>query len=183
MRMGVVFAAAALTVTAGVAGCGGSAGSPQALPSLSPAASASPPPSPVPTGVQASTTSPEAAAEFAKFFYAEIEQAFATKDPERIARLSLPSCRTCAAYVTSIKKLRDNGERLEGGQFKIKFAAAPGLENGKASVDVQWVYSGSIRYAANGSVIRRTASLPAEEEVDLVSSGVGWRIAAVKRIR
>jgi hypothetical protein len=182
MRTGVVFAAAALTVTAGVVGCGGSAGSPQALPSLSPAASASPPPSPVPTGVQAPTA--QGAAEFVRFFYGQIERGFAVRDPQLVAALSLPSCTACGNYIRSMTKLRANNERAEGFKITLKSAVAPADTGRQARVDVSWSYPGATRYDASGKVIRREpATRGIEEQVDLVRVGDEWRVTEIHRIR
>jgi hypothetical protein len=183
MRTGVVFAAAALTVTAGVAGCGGSAGSPQALPSLSPAASASPSPSPVPTGAQAPTA--QGATDFVRFFYSEITRGYQERDPQIVSALSLPTCKTCKLYIDSITTLRNEDQRFTGGGFKIKFAVAPG-DTGtseSARVDVGFDFNEAIVYAANGHVVDTTPAQPGvEEEVALNRVDGNWRVATLKRI-
>jgi hypothetical protein len=179
MRMGVVFAAAALTVTAGIAGCGGSAGSPQALPSLSPAASASPSPSPVPTGVQAPTA--QGAADFARNWYAQIEKAFATKDPGLVEALSAPGCETCARYIASLKKLRQNNERATGATFKLIFAEAPAVAGDTADVSVMYDAPEAIRYDSAGNVIRREPAMKGvQEQVVLRRSGTSWLVVEVQ---
>jgi hypothetical protein len=175
--LGVVVLAAGLTA------CGGSsAEQPQTLPTLA-SVSAAPSPSAVAVPSEAAGETPQAAGEFAKFFYAQVEEGFKTKNPDLVARISLPSCKTCANYVASQTVLRDKKERLEGGYFVVKFAVSPGAQGGTTPVDVQVAYSGSTRYAADGTVVRKTAPIVIEEELDLVRSGGRWMVAAVKRIR
>ena len=87
--------------------CGGSSESgPRVLPSVSVSPSASASASAVPTGINAPTA--QGAADFVRFFYAEITRAFAERDPSAVQRLSTDSCDTCRQYVTSLTKLRDN---------------------------------------------------------------------------
>jgi hypothetical protein len=182
MRMGVVFAAAALTVTAGVAGCGGSAGSPQALPSLSPAASASPSPSPVPSGIQAPTA--QGAADFVRFFYAQIGQAFLTKNPDLIARLSTPGCQSCQTFVASVTRLRDRDEHVDRFAIHVRFAVAGPVTNGRASVDAGWDADAVTRFDASNKVISVEPGLAGvEEHLELQRSGETWRVMQYKRIR
>jgi hypothetical protein len=166
-----------------LSGCGGSsAEEPQTLPTLASVA-ASPSPSVAALPSAAAGATPQAAAEFAKFFYAQVEEGFKTKNPGLVSSISLPSCKTCANYVNSLTVLRDKNERLEGGHFLVKFAESPGAEGGKTSVDVQVAYSGSTRYAADGTVVRKTPPLVIDEELDLVRMSDTWRVAAVKRVR
>jgi hypothetical protein len=182
MRTGVLFATAALTVTAGVAACGGAAGEPQALPSLSPAASASPSPSPVPSGIQAPTA--QGAADFVRFFYGQIERGFATKNPQLVAEHSEPGCSSCANYVRSMTKLRDNNERVAGFKIIINNAVAPGDTGNDARVDISWNTPATTRYDAAGNVIRREpAASGIEEQVNLVRSAGEWRVKEIQRIR
>jgi hypothetical protein len=182
MRTGVLFATAALTVTAGVAGCGGAAGEPQALPSLSVAGSPSASPRPFPTGIQAPTA--DGAADFVRFFYGQIERGFAVRDPQLVASLSLPTCTACGNYIRSMTKLRDNNERAEGFKITLKSAVAPADAGHEARVDVNWSYPGATRYDESGKVIRKEpATRGIEEQVDLVRVGDEWRVKEIHRIR
>ncbi|MCA1712219.1 MAG: hypothetical protein LC789_11525 [Actinobacteria bacterium] len=174
---------AALTLT----GCGGSsAEEPQSLPTLESVA-ASPSPSPsavVAVPPEAAGETPQAAAEFAKFFYKQVERAFATKNPGLISRLSLPTCETCAVYVESLTELRDNNESVEGGHFTVTSAVSPGAINGVTPVDVSVNFSGSVRKDSSGKVIEQEEPMNrVEEELQLKRSSGVWIIAEIKRIR
>jgi hypothetical protein len=173
----VVLAALAL------AGCTTSSAEPPSLPSLSPAASPSAAPSPTPTGKDAPT--PEGAAAFARFFYSQIEQAFAQKDPTLVARLSQPDCKSCQQFVASLTRLRDKNERVEGFHIQIGTAVAPAVSDPSvARVDVIWGYGGARRYDSSGKLIREEKPARGiEDQVDLVRRGGAWRVAEITRIR
>jgi hypothetical protein len=174
--------ALALVAAAAVAGCGGSSGeAPRALPSVSPSPVAVA--SPTPTGKDAPT--PEGAAEFVRYFYGQIEHAFAAKDPQAVASLSLPGCVSCQNYIRSLTRLRDRNERVVGFHIKIVDAVAPAIENAKlARVDVFWNYGGAVRYDASGKVlVQERPRSGIEEQVNLSRVGASWRVAEIARMR
>lgn len=170
----------ALVGVVALTGCGDStADEPRVLPSLSVAPSASPSPAPIPTGPAAAHD----AAEFVKFFYAEISRGFAERDPEIVSTLSLPTCKTCKLYVDSIASVRDNDQRSEGGDFEITFAVAPADTGATARVDVGFDFEAAVLYDSAGQVIERTpAKTGIEEQVELTRVGSSWRVATMKRV-
>ncbi|MCU1672660.1 MAG: hypothetical protein JWN77_773 [Frankiales bacterium] len=176
--LGVVVLAAGLTA------CGGSsAEQPKTLPTLA-SVSAAPSPSAVAVPSEAAGETPQAAGEFAKYVYAELERAFATKDNSTIARLSLPSCKTCKLYVGSVQRLREMNESITPVRFTVRSAVSPGEFNGVTSVDVTFDFNGSRRTASDGSLLlEEKPQKGVEEELDLKRVNGEWRIAAIKRIR
>lgn len=172
--------AAALLLGLALTACSDDAGEPSVLPSLdaSPTSTTSAP-EPTPTGINAAT--PEGAAEFARYFYSQVELAYKQRDPEIVSRLSAPGCVACERFVASIARLRDNNERSEGLVYGILFAQAPGNDGTEARVDV--IYSGPevVRYDAQGQEINReAAAVNAEEQVNLVRSEAGtWLVAEI----
>lgn len=149
--------------------------SPRPSPSPTPSPSASPTVSAVPTAAQAAT--PEGAAAFARFWYAEIERAFVERDPEIVRRLSAPGCAACSRFVASLTNLRDNNERTEGVVYMIVAAEAQAISGNTTRVAV--VYNGppTVRYDASGQVIRREpAATMVAEELGLIRSGESWLV-------
>jgi len=164
-----------------LAGCSSSSAEPQVLPSLSAAPSRSAVPSASPTGKDAPT--PEGAAAFVRFFYAEISRGFAERDPSIVSALSAPTCKTCKLYIDSIAEIRDKNQRLKGGGFKILFAVAPSGSVGTARVDVQYDFARAEFVDASGKVVQTTPTTKGvEEELELIRVGGSWRIATVKQV-
>lgn len=169
-----------LAAAAALSGCGGSSGNqPRTLPPVSPSASPPPVASEMPTGIAAPT--PEGATEFAKFFYAQIAQAFTTKNPALIQDISLASCKACQLYIGSITRLRDNNERATGAEFHITFAQAPAVAGDEARVSVIYDTPPAIRYSASGKALHREPALRgAQDQVILHRRGGSWVVAEVQ---
>lgn len=173
---------AALVLVLSLAACSDDPGDPSTLPTLSstPAATSSPSPEPTPTGINAPT--PEGAGEFVRHWYAEIEAAFSAKEPERLEVLSDASCQVCQRYIQSIRKLRDNDERVEGYKITVVAAESPAGagEDGTARVTAVYRTSGAVRYAADGSVLLEEPPFDLiEEELLLTRDGSSWKVKEV----
>ena len=179
MRVGVAGVLLALLASA----CGGSSESgPRVLPSVSVSPSASASASAVPTGINAPTA--QGAADFVRFFYAEITRAFAERDPSIVSALSLPSCKTCKLYIDSIASIRAKNQRVEGGGFRITFAVAPGDAGATATVDVGFDFGAARIVDAGGRVVRSDPAQPRQEDqVALHRVGDVWRVATIKSVQ
>lgn len=168
-------------VVALLAGCSQDDPPASTLPPLSVAPSPSAPSAePVPSAAQAAT--PQGAGEFARYFYEQVEQAFVDRDPERVRRLSAPGCRTCADFIESLTRLRDNGERVDGAVYDILAAEAPSSNGETTTVTV--IYNGPpvVRYAADGTIIAEEPEVRfMEEELVLVRAAGAWLVMAVNR--
>lgn len=177
VRLGTALLAAALVTSA----C--SDDEPAAGPTLPPITetpSASPTPEAIPT--EATVATPEGAAEFARYFYAQVERAYAEKEPRYIQELSAPGCSACERFVASVTQLRDEDQRSEGLLYEIVSAEAPALSGETARVDV--VYNGPevIRYDAQDNVINREPAADlVNEQVELVQEGGAWLVTEVLR--
>lgn len=174
--------ACVVALTAALAACASEPRVPSTLPSLSAAPSSSPSPSPSPTPSAISAATPEGASAFARHWYAEVQAAFATRDPERLRALSAPGCRACDQFVRSVTRLRDENERVDDYRIEVIAAEAPALAD-QSTVEVTVVYNtnGATRYDAGGNVIRRD---PAREFVEqilvLTRAGASWKVAEVR---
>ncbi len=166
-------------VLALLAGCSQDDPPASTLPPLSVAPSPSAPSAePVPTAAQAAT--PQGAAEFARFFYGEIVQAFKARDPDRIAILSASDCEACQAYVDSLTSLRDENESVRFDIVVVAAEAPGGDTTNTARVTVIYNSEGSIRYNANGTEIaREPARRNAEQTLTLVRTGGTWKVQEV----
>jgi hypothetical protein len=154
-----------------VVGCGQPAATARQLPALGTA------PAIATTEVDAT---PAGAADFARSFYGQIEQAFDRKDPSLVAVLSAPRCSVCKRFTDSITELRDEHQRLTPVRFAIRFAVAPATDGRTARVEVQYDFSGSRRYDAAGRLL--VEEKPAQRRtvtVSLVRLGGSWRVAAI----
>ena len=137
----------------------------------------------VATGKDAPTA--QGASEFVRFFYSQIETAFQERDPSLLSTLSAPTCESCQQYVSSLTKLRDNNERVDGFRVSVLSVVSPALDAPTtARVDVIWSYEGAKRFDATGRQIREEpATRGIEELVDLTRTGGVWRVAEIERIR
>jgi len=164
-------------------GCGGEEEGPEPLPPLAASQSPSVAASAVAVPSQAVAQTPEAAAEFARFFYAEVERAYREKDPTVVERLSAPGCSACERFVDSLTKLRDDGESVTPVVYEIIAAEAPAFEGGEARVDVIYNSPAITRRDRSGAVISTEPEVEAfEEQVTLVRTPNGWRVKSVKAV-
>ncbi len=172
----------AVALSGGLAGCAEDPEQPSTLPPLTAAPSVSPSAGtePIPSGVDAPT--PDGASAFARYWYTQIEQAFVTKNPELISRLSAPGCQACARYVSSVTGLRDRNERVDPFEYMIIAAEAPGIEPGAETVNVTVLFNAdeTVTYDAAGNVISREAPLSnAEDTLVLIRQGDSWKVDKV----
>lgn len=136
-------------------------------------------PAAVPSAAQAET--PEGAAAFARFFYAEVERAYEEKDPDIVRALSAPDCRACARFMQSVADLRDTGGRTTGVIYNIRSAEVPALTGEGARVTVIYNSPAIQGLDANGMVVHEEpAVVNFEEQVELLRATTGWLVAAVK---
>lgn len=172
--------AALLVLSLGAAGCS-SGEEPEAGPTLPPVTEA---PSPTPDAdavpSQATEATPEGAAEFARFFYSQVERAYVEKEPRYISELAADGCVACESFVESVSQLRDEGQRIVGATYEIVSAEAPPVAGDTARVDV--VYNGpeAVRYDSGNNVLNREPALTfANEQVNLILVDGSWRVQEV----
>lgn len=171
------------TLSAPASAASPSASSTASLEPAAPPAASAPSPAVVVVPAAARAATPEGAAAFARFFYAQITRGFQLRNPALVSDLSLKTCKTCKLYVDSITAVRDMGQRVEGGTFYLTFAVSPQVNNSQAArVDVGWIFNGAVFYGADGAVAERHSRQQQEEQVALVRVDGSWRVATVKRV-
>jgi predicted lipid-binding transport protein (Tim44 family) len=173
-------AALVVLLAALLAGCNSEASEPAPLPKVSASgtAEASPSPSPtaaVPPAAQAAT--PQGASAFARFFYAEVQRAFAEKDPEIIGRLSAPGCKTCDLFVASLTRLRDEEESASPVIYDVLYAETPGFSGPEAVVEVRYNSPANVRKDKSGAVISTEPEVrDVQEQMVLTRAADGWLV-------
>lgn len=174
-----------LALCAGLTACGGDEPPPVTLPPITEAPIPTPTATEDPVPSAATEQSSDGAVEFARFFYEQVAVGFQNQNPDVVAAISLPGCATCENYVDSIQAVRDDGLRVEGGDFDITFAVSPGLENPAAArVDVGWNFTPVTYYDGSGNVVDTGPAVTGVEElVTLNREGSTWRVASVERVR
>lgn len=174
---------ALLVLSLGAAACGGE--EPAAGPTLPPVTEA-PSPTPEVEAVpgEAAEATPEGAAEFARFFYAEVARGFQTANPDLVSELSADDCQTCLQYIDSIQAVKEQGWRAEGGDFDILFAVAPAIEGDTATVDVGWNFAPVNYLDTDGNVAETGPPVDGvEEQLTLARNGESWQVTEILRIR
>ena len=135
----------------------------------------------MPPSAQAQT--PQAAAAFARFFYAEIGKAFGERDPARVEALSDPTCEACRLFIDSIAELRDKNQRVTPVNFEIVLAEAPGLEGEQARVDVIYNLAPVQTTDASGKQIAEDPGAQNREvQLTLVRAGTSWLVKAAEAV-
>lgn len=170
--------AAALTACSG----NGGAAEPTSLPPITTSASPTPTPTAPTVPVEATAATPEGSIAFTRFFYTQLEKAYATADPGLIAALGAPGCRSCANYIGSLTALRNEGGRVPGYTITVvgleSLAGTPGsnLANVLAVLSV----SEYVEIDPQGREIAREPAQPkAVRNVDLIRTAAGWQIKEV----
>ena len=167
-----------------LAGCGGGADEPRVLPTLDASVPAVSPSAAVTVPSAAAGATPEAAAEFARYVYEQIERAFATRDPKLVEAVSMPTCESCRNFVASITEVRDSNGRVDGYRISVRAAIAPPTDGSTARVDVIRDSTGGTFLDSAGRVLERQPPLRGiEEQMDLIRVDGKWSVSAIKRIR
>lgn len=124
--------ATTLAALLSTAACSGSDADPKVLPTLSPTASASPSSTPVVVPAAARARTPQGADAFLRFYFSQLDEAFAASKPQLIRRLSDPACGTCENFARSLEA---DDEFIRGHSFSdIEVAVPPLTEPGTLAV-------------------------------------------------
>lgn len=127
--------AAVLSVGLLLSACGGDDDGPDVLPPItsSPSVTSVAPTSPV----SAFPDTPQGAAAFARFVYAEISKAYASKDPSTLQEIMSPDCDSCANFIRSVTQVRDQGLTVTNESVEVVSAETPGGQSGLINVSVR----------------------------------------------
>jgi predicted lipid-binding transport protein (Tim44 family) len=133
----------------------------------------------VPSAAAAAT--PEGAAEFVRYFYGQLEAAYAERDPERIAALVAPGCASCARYVRSVTELRDEDAQVRDYRLDVVDVAAPPSDGTDRTSVTAIVNLGEfVWYDAQGREETRTPAAPRTvHDIALIRSADTWLVQEV----
>jgi hypothetical protein len=175
--------AAALGAAVLLAGCGG--GEDEGPAATLPPVTADPTPSAtaageVPPAAQEAT--PEGAAEFGRYFYETIDRAFKTLDTTELEAISAPECEVCQRYVTSIRGIAAEGQRVEGYDITVTEALAPGETGEAQTAQATVIYDSTLGriVAASGEVVlEEPARTQVVSSLQLMRGEAGWTVLSV----
>ncbi|MFC3807897.1 DUF6318 family protein [Terrabacter sp. MAHUQ-38] len=75
----------------------------------------------IPTAARPDTEA--GAAEFAKYYFGQINNGFQTGDPRAVEGLSVASCVTCQAFASAIKALKVKGQRYGADLAQVEYSS------------------------------------------------------------
>lgn len=131
--------------------CTGSS-KPQTLPTLTATPTSSYSTAPVPSAAAAKT--PQGAESFIRFFYEQLNLAFAASNPEAIRAYSNGECEVCARYEAALAASKKSGEYIRGASFDVRDIAVPPLQALGAIAEVTGRTPARAVVDAQGAVLR-----------------------------
>lgn len=174
-------ALAVVLLSAVLGGCSSQAEEPPPLP---PAPTTSPTPVVLPLPSEAAAETPQGAAAFTKYYLELLNQAFRTRDASAVRRVSDPGCGGCSNLIGAIEEPPEEGRRVEGGEYVVKFAEAPPVENGDVIVELRYSLTELRILDAAGQILDRK---PAVQDVDaqmrLLRRGPSWVVAGFRDVQ
>lgn len=151
-------------------GCGQEA--PASLPRLTPSPVTT---TAVPNAAEAET--PQGAAAFVRFWYAEITRAWSLRDASIVERLSAPGCLVCQRYIDSMKGTLARGERVSPVLFNLSLVEAQGLTGKTTRVSVIYSHPPVRRFDSSGRQLTVSKARQGVQETrDLVRNGRSWLV-------
>lgn len=168
-------AATALTGLALISACSGSS-NPRTLPTLTP--------TPTTSGTEvlpaaATPNTSQGLDAFVRFYFDQLNAAFATSNAELIRGLSSPECETCENYARSLGK---DGNHIVGVTFANVEVAAPPLQPSGTIVEVTGLVPPRKVVNASGQVVK---SLPSggtfHFQINVLRTATGWAVRGIRR--
>lgn len=149
---------------------------------------ASPPPrpslSPLKRPAAADEASSAGAAEFVRYWYAELDRAYEVLDGRIIDALSENRCSACTNYVEDIRGSAKRGERFVGGTYRVTSAVAPAVVDGITVVLVKYDADELVIRAKTGEVIERfSAEKGVTSQVQVMRKDGSWTVRALRDVR
>ncbi|MSW72333.1 MAG: hypothetical protein F2829_19990 [Actinobacteria bacterium] len=162
-----------LAATLAVAGCSDESTGGEPLPPVSPTVSSAPPASAFPE-------TPQGASDFARYVFEQLDQAYATEDPERVRPLfAAQGCSSCDRFLRTLEALQSGEVQLQGGGFDVVGAESPGGEEGRVVV-MRVNFAPSTFVDAAGEVVAQEPGTPGQSlEMQLETSADGFIVADI----
>lgn len=120
---------------------------------------------------------------FARSWYAAVNAAYASLDSRTLRSMAASECLSCARLADSLDRSAAAGQKYQGGTVTIRSAASPPVEEGTASVLVDYRAEALRVFDVNGTVTDQVPAVPkttVEMTLRLVSGK--WRVREIERI-
>jgi hypothetical protein len=178
MKCSAVLFSVALVVALATGCSGGSGAQPSTLPTLTgPAPTASP--AAVPEAAKAKT--PQGADAFVRFFFSQLNVAFASSDSASMLAYANSECLTCGNYATGLDAAKKADHFFDGDSFEVQEVAARPLESLGTLVEVYGTLPARTQVNAAGAVLKK---LPAEGRfhftVAVKRQEAGWLVSGIR---
>jgi hypothetical protein len=155
--------------------CSGGSDTPRALPSLTSSATPSATAVAVPSAAKAAT--PQGLDQFVRFYFGEVNRAFATGDPSLIRALRSPACESCENYAKSLS----DGNHIAGDTFTQIDVAAPPLQPSETIVEVTGRVPARDVVDATGRVVKHLpATGPFHLQVNVLRQAGSWLVRGIR---
>jgi hypothetical protein len=119
------------------------------------------------------------AAAFVRFYYSQLNRAWALPDPHQLDGLNDAACKTCANYVAAAERFVLDQQRVRGISVRVVSAEAPPEQNGLVAVDVFFDEPARAIVTTDGDLVRRLpASTRLHWTVYVKPTPFGWRLRA-----
>lgn len=175
-------AAAVVGLAVLASGCSTGDDPPSTLPPITATPSPTPTPVPTPTGINAAT--PEGANAFTRYWFAELNAAFTSRESARLRSMSSADCEFCNNFLVAIDNLRRDRQRVTGGTFQLFFVEAPPIEPDGVVLDIAYSRAASVRVDASDRPVASGAPNPKQlAQVKLVRAAGGWRFDALRLVK
>lgn len=131
----------------------GSAGPPASSPSrpVTPSTRPSDPTVGVPTAARANTA--QGATAFVRYWYEQLNLAYATLDADALDNLSDPTCQSCRGYIKNIRSIAAARQEARGVEFEVLAAEAPPLDDQIPLVSVLYRVSPYTIVSTDGQIV------------------------------
>jgi hypothetical protein len=157
-----------------------SSSNPRVLPTLTPTRNASGTTLSVAVPARAKSATSVGAAEFVRFYFETLNQAYRQGERFPLADLSAPTCKSCANFARIADKLAKAGYRYGGPTFTEIDVQAPPLQHDSSFVTFTCLLPARDKLDSSGNIV---GHYPAEKRLTMtvttVRSGDGWIVKAM----
>ncbi len=120
---------------------------------------------------------------FARYWYAQVNAAYASLDSGSLRTLATSACLSCSRLADSLERSASVGQRYEGGTVTIRAAASPPPVDGVANVLVDYRAAALRVFGSDGALIDQVPTVPRTTvEMTLRRVEGAWRVQEIERI-
>jgi hypothetical protein len=131
---------------------------------------------------EAAAETPEGAASFIRFFFSQLEVAYAIANPDLVASLSAPGCVTCDNYVGSLTALREDAGSVRDYSIRVESVEPSGVDEETLTAVVTLNIGEYVRRDAENRVTgREESALGVVQDVRLVLAEDNWLVGEISQ--